>query len=102
MTVTFLASGLLVEMQISTIPSGSVTFLIGGSMLNSGTACKQGIIKTILVYVLLQKLLLVLIIKELSLTCIINHPLPSTVRVVIGTLTCTSMDSISTSDSKCY
>ena len=39
-TVTFLASELLVVMQISTIPSGSVTFLIGGSMLNSGTACK--------------------------------------------------------------
>ena len=43
-TVTFLASELLVVMQISTIPSGSVTFLIGGSMLNSGTACKWEII----------------------------------------------------------
>ena len=34
--------------------------------------------------------------------CIINHTLPSTIRAVIGTLTCTSMASNSTSDSECY
>ena len=34
--------------------------------------------------------------------CIINHTLPSTIRAVISTLTCTSMASNSTSDSKCY
>ena len=33
---------------------------------------------------------------------IINHTPPSTIRAVIGTLTCTSMVSNSTSDSKCY
>ena len=33
---------------------------------------------------------------------IINHTLPSTIRAVIGTLTCTSMASNSTSDSECY
>ena len=33
---------------------------------------------------------------------IINHTLQSTVRAVINTLTCTSMASNSTSDSKCY
>ena len=38
-TTMFLPSELSVVMQISTIPSGSVTFLIGGSMLNSGSVC---------------------------------------------------------------
>ena len=33
---------------------------------------------------------------------IINHTLLSTIRAVIGTLTCTSMASNSTSDSECY
>ena len=33
---------------------------------------------------------------------IINHTLPSTIRAVIGTLTCMSMASNSTSDSECY
>ena len=33
---------------------------------------------------------------------IIHHTLPSTIRAVIGTLTCTSMASNSTSDSECY
>ena len=34
--------------------------------------------------------------------CIINHTLPSTIRAVISTLTCTSMASNSTSNSECY
>ena len=33
---------------------------------------------------------------------IINHTLLSTIRAAIGTLTCTSMASNSTSDSECY
>ena len=33
---------------------------------------------------------------------IINHTLPSTIRAVISTVTCTSMASDSTSDSECY
>ena len=35
-------------------------------------------------------------------TSIINHTLPSTIRAVIGTLTCTSMASNSMSISECY
>ena len=38
----------------------------------------------------------------LSIISIIYHTLLSTIRAVIGTLTCTSMASNSTSDSKCY
>ena len=36
------------------------------------------------------------------LVCIINRTLLTTIRAVIGTLTCTSMASNSTSDSECY
>ena len=38
----------------------------------------------------------------LSIIGIINHILPSIIRVVISTLTCTYMASNSTSDSECY
>ena len=38
----------------------------------------------------------------LSIISIINHTLLSTIRAVIGTLTCTSMASNSTSNSECY
>ena len=43
-TTIFLASGLLVVMQTSTIPSGSVTFTIGGPILNSGTVGTREIV----------------------------------------------------------
>ena len=39
---------------------------------------------------------------EAIIISIINHALPSTIRAVIGTLTCTSMASNSMSDSECY
>ena len=42
------------------------------------------------------------IIREKHTITIINHTLLSTIRAVIGTLTCMSMVSNSTSDSECY
>ena len=40
--------------------------------------------------------------EKRTIISIVNHTLLSTVRAVIGTLTCTSMASNSTSNSECY